>query len=44
MGALAFTRAVTAVLHWLPAPLHRALDAWSQRKAELRKLRRLARR
>jgi hypothetical protein len=42
MGALALNRAVMQALQWLPAPLHRALDAWSQRRAQRRKMRRLA--
>ena len=41
MAAFAITRWVVAALQWVPAPLHRALDAWSQRRAQERRLRRL---
>jgi len=41
MAAFAITRWVVAAVQWLPAPLHRALDAWSQRRARDRRLRRL---
>jgi hypothetical protein len=43
MGALAITRWVTGAAKWIPAPLHRALDAWSQRLASRRRARRMSR-
>ncbi|MEJ6021264.1 hypothetical protein [Ramlibacter sp. PS4R-6] len=43
MGALAITRWVTVAVRWIPAPLHRALDAWSRQLATRRRLKRLAR-
>jgi hypothetical protein len=33
MTALVMTRWISQVLRLLPGPLHRALDAWSQRTA-----------
>jgi hypothetical protein len=41
MASLAIHRWVTAAVGWIPAPLHRALDAWSQRRAFRRRARRL---
>jgi hypothetical protein len=41
MGALAITRWVMWAVRWIPAPLHRVLDAWSQRLASRRRARRL---
>lgn len=44
MGTIATTRWVTLAMRWIPAPLHRALDAWSERLASRRRARRLAHR
>jgi hypothetical protein len=41
MAALVFTRAVMFAIRAIPAPLHRALDAWAQREARRRRERRL---
>jgi hypothetical protein len=41
MGKLATTHWVTRAVRWIPAPLHRALDAWAQRQALKRRNRRL---
>jgi len=41
MAAFAITRWMLLALQWLPAPLHRALDAWSARRAQRRKWRRV---
>jgi len=32
---------ILAITRWIPAPLHRALDAWSRRLASRRRARRL---
>jgi hypothetical protein len=42
MARLAIARWVVRSLGWLPAPLHRTLDAWSQREARKRRDRRVA--
>jgi len=41
MAALVFSRAVMYAVRVIPAPLHRALDAWAQRQARKRRERRL---
>jgi hypothetical protein len=40
MGAFVITRWVAAAARWIPAPLHRVLDEWSQRLALRRRARR----
>jgi hypothetical protein len=41
MSALIFSRAVMYAVRAIPAPLHRALDAWALRQALKRRDRRL---
>jgi hypothetical protein len=41
MAAVALTRIVMFAVRVMPAPLHRALDAWAQRQARKRRERRL---
>lgn len=40
MAGYAITRWVVRAVQWIPQPLHRALDAWSQRLARQRRLKR----
>jgi len=40
MAAAAISRWVLLAIRWMPGRLHRALDAWSLRRAEARRLQR----
>ncbi|HTH78750.1 MAG TPA: hypothetical protein VL593_07210 [Ramlibacter sp.] len=42
MAAVAFMRIVMFAVRVMPGPVHRALDAWAQRQASMRRKRRLS--